>query len=257
LSFLPTGAVSYFYYTDHVNQFPIGILGIAFSTALLPPLTRAINAKNNSVAQKQMNLGLQFAFIFTLPAAVIMMTLSEPIIGAIYGRGNFSAEHVAAAAPALVAFAFGLPAYMAAKVFSTAFFANKDTDVPFRGGIISIAANLLFILFLMPCMKHTGIAWATTLASWSNWIYLTLKLKKCCKIHVDKYTLRECAKQLLTSASMLGTILIANDYLNEYHPEIKAESALLYIVGAGMLAFWITGKSMRVFSFMKEIKTLD
>ncbi|MDR1982264.1 MAG: hypothetical protein LBQ08_00480, partial [Holosporaceae bacterium] len=47
LSFLPTGAVSYFYYVDHIHQFPIGILGIAFSTALLPPLTRDIHEKNN------------------------------------------------------------------------------------------------------------------------------------------------------------------------------------------------------------------
>ncbi|MDR2157848.1 MAG: murein biosynthesis integral membrane protein MurJ, partial [Holosporaceae bacterium] len=84
LSFLPTGAVSYFYYVDHVNQFPIGILGIAFSTALLPPLSRAIHEKNDAVAQKQMNLGLLFAFVFTLPASTILMSLGEQIIGAIY-----------------------------------------------------------------------------------------------------------------------------------------------------------------------------
>jgi putative peptidoglycan lipid II flippase len=259
LSYLPTGAVSYFYYIDHVNQFPIGILGIAFSTALLPPLTRAINAKNNVMAQKQMNLGLLFAFIFTLPAAVIMMTLSESIIGAIYGHGNFTAEHVAAASPALIAFAFGLPAYMAAKVFSTAFFANKDTIIPFRGGIISIGVNLLFIVLFMPFMKHTGIAWATTLASWGNWIYLVSRLRNRCKIGVDRYTLLECAKQLLASATMLCVILVLSDYASaHYHGNTTERNIMLLVVsGIGILAFWASGKSMKIFSFMKEIKALD
>ncbi|MDR2645844.1 MAG: murein biosynthesis integral membrane protein MurJ [Holosporaceae bacterium] len=259
LSFLPTGAVSYFYYVDHVNQFPIGILGIAFSTALLPPITKAINAKNNEVAQKQMNFGLLFAFIFTLPAAVILTTLCEPIVGAIYGRGNFTPEHVAAAAPALTAFAVGLPAYMAAKVFSTVFFANRDTAVPFRGGIISIVVNLLFIGLLMPCMKHTGIAWATTFATWSNWIYLLLKLKKRCKICMDYHTLQECAKQALVSAIMLGVILILNDSAALYYMAGGAERniVLLSVSGIGVLAFWIVGKSMKIFSFMREIKALN
>ncbi|MDR0581111.1 MAG: murein biosynthesis integral membrane protein MurJ [Holosporaceae bacterium] len=259
LSFLPTGAVSYFYYVDHVNQFPIGILGIAFSTALLPPITRAINAKSNEVAQKQMNFGLLFAFIFTLPAVVILTTLCEPIVGAIYGRGNFTPEHVAAAAPALAAFAVGLPAYMAAKVFSTVFFANRNTAVPFRGGIISIVVNLLFIGLLMPCMKHTGIAWATTFATWSNWIYLMLKLKKHCKICVDYQTLQECAKQTLVSAIMLGVILILNDNATPHYIAggVERNVVLCCVSGIGVLAFWIAGKGMRIFSFMKEIKALS
>ena len=259
LSFLPTGAVSYFYYVDHVNQFPIGILGIAFSTALLPQLTRAINSQNNAMAQKQMNLGLLFAFTFTLPAAVILMTLSEPIIGAIYGHGNFTAEHVAAASPALVAFAFGLPAYMAAKVFSTAFFANKDTIIPLRGGIISIGINLLFIVLFMPYMKHTGIAWATTLASWGNWIYLVSRLKNRCKICVDEHALRECAKQLLASIAMLCAILILSYFLNMHRQENIVERNIILIVisGIGILAFWIVGKSMRIFDFMREIKAIS
>jgi putative peptidoglycan lipid II flippase len=259
LSFLPTGAVSYFYYVDHVNQFPIGILGIAFSTALLPPLSRAIHERNNAVAQKQMNLGLLFAFIFTFPAAVILMSLGEQVIGAIYGRGNFTPDHVAAASPALAAFAFGLPAYMAAKVLSTAFFANKDTRTPFEGGVISIVANLLLIALLMPYMKHTGIAWATTLSSWCNLIYLICKLKRKCGIYIDDDTVKECAKQLRASAIMLISILLMNVYADAYYVdgETRRNVALLIVSGTGAAIFWIFGKMSGIFSFMKEIKSLD
>jgi putative peptidoglycan lipid II flippase len=259
LSFLPTGAVSYFYYVDHVHQFPIGILGIAFSTALLPPLTRAIHEKKIDVAQKQMNLGLLFAFIFTLPAAVILMSLGEPIIGVIYGRGNFTAEHVRAAYPALTAFAFGLPVYMATKVFSTAFFANKDTRTPFIGGVISIFMNILMIAILMPYMKHTGIAWATALASWSNWIYLTLKLRKQCHISVDGVTVKRCAKQILISAMMLASIIGMNEYAGEFYANggLERNLALLAVCGTGIVIFLAGGKLLRAFSFMEEIKELE
>lgn len=260
LSFLPTGAISYFYYTDHVNQFPIGILGIAFSTALLPPLTRAIHANDHQKANKQMNYGLLFALIFTLPAAVILMSLSQEVTGAIYGRGNFGPEQVAAAAPALAAFACGLPAYMAMKVFTTVFFANKDTATPLNGGIISIVTNLLFIALLMPFMKHTGIALATTLASWCNVVYLIFSLKKLENLQISRETLIECVKQVVAALAMLGVILwLGTVKAEEIYSKggIDRNLALLIVVGAGVAVFWVIGKVLGMFKFMDELKSVD
>lgn len=260
LSFLPTGAVSYFYYTDHVNQFPIGILGIAFSTALLPPLTKAIHAKDNESAQKQMNLGLLFAFIFTLPAAVILISLAEPVTGAIYGRGNFGPEHVAAAAPALAAFAFGLPAYMVTKVFSTTFFAHKDTRTPLKGGIVSIVTNLLCILLLTPCMKHTGIALATSLSAWFNGIYLIAKLHTLGTVKVDTGTIGECFKQFAVSAVMFVVIIFANNYWATAHylnGGMDRNIALLAVCGVSIVVFMIIGKAFKMFTFLDEMKSMD
>lgn len=260
LSFLPTGAVSYFYYTDHVNQFPIGILGIAFSTALLPPLTRAIHAKDHETAGRHMNYGLLFALLFTLPAAVILVSLSQEVTGAIYGRGNFGPEQVAAAAPALAAFAYGLPSYMAMKVFTTVFFANKDTATPLNGGIISIVTNLIFITIFMPFMKHTGIALATTLSSWCNVIYLLYSLKKLGNIRVSRETLKECAKQILASGAMLATILwLGTTCANEVYARggMDRNLALLLVISAGVAVFWIIGKLLGMFKFMEELKAAD
>ncbi|MDR0677133.1 MAG: murein biosynthesis integral membrane protein MurJ [Holosporaceae bacterium] len=259
LSFLPTGAVSYFFYTDHVNQFPLGILGIAFSTALLPPLTKAIHAKNSVVAQKQMDLGLLFAFMFTFPAAVILMSLNHPMTGAIYGHGKFTIEQVTAAAPALAAFALGLPAYMATKVFSTVFFAHKNTKIPLNGGIVSLVTNLLFIVLLMPYMKHTGIALATTLSSWCNGIYLVFKLKELGTMGIDRNVITECLKQLLISAIMLASILAMNIYADSYYTNggIERNIALAIVCGISITVFVIAGKMLNVFSFLKEIKSMQ
>lgn len=261
LSFLPTGAVSYFYYTDHVNQFPIGILGIAFSTALLPPLTRAIHAENHKTANRQMNYGLLFALIFTLPAAVILVSLSQEVTGAIYGRGNFGPEQVAAAAPALAAFACGLPAYMAMKVFTTVFFANKDTATPLNGGIISIVTNLVFIGIFMPFMKHTGIALATTLSSWCNVVYLIRSIKKLKNLRISTKTIQECIKQVIASAAMLATIswFGGTAYAREIYARggIDRNMALLLVICSGVVVFWVIGKLLGMFKFIEELKTAD
>ena len=259
LSLLPTGSTSYFYYTDHINQFPIGILGIAFSTALLPPLTKAIHAKNQEGAQKQMNLGLLFAFIFTLPAAVILMLLSEPITGAIYGHGKFTAEHVTAAAPALMAFAFGLPSYMMTKVFSTTFFAHKNTRTPLIGGIISIISNLLFIFLLVPYFKHVGVALATSLSAWCNGLYLIFKLGSLGTVKIERSVLWECAKQLIASFIMFLAICIINTFANDYYyvqDKFDRNIAVISAVGFSILVFYVAGKTLGIFKFLEDIKTL-
>lgn len=248
LTLLPTGSASYFYYTDHINQFPIGILGIAFSTALLPPLTKAIHAKNRDGAQKQMNLGLLFAFIFTLPAAVILMLLSEPLTGAIYGHGKFTAEHVTAAAPALTAFAFGLPSYMMTKVFSTTFFAHKDTRTPFVGGIISIVSNLLFIFLLVPYFKHVGVALATSLSAWCNGLYLIFKLSSLGTVKIEKSVLMECLKQLIVSFIMFLSIYAMNVYAKEL--------TIVPVIAVSIFVFFVAGKIFGIFKFLEDIKTL-
>ncbi|MDR2107071.1 MAG: murein biosynthesis integral membrane protein MurJ [Holosporaceae bacterium] len=257
LSFLPTGSLSYFYYVDHIHQFPIGILGISFGIVLLPPLVEAINDKNNAVAQERMNLGLLFSFLFTLPTAVILASASEPVIGAVYGRGNFTPEHVAAASPTLIAFSLGLPAYMATKVLSSAFFANKDTRTPFIGGMIAIFANLLLIPLFMPYLKHTGVALATTLSSWCNWIYMASRLKKLWGICIDKPTVKECAKQLAVSAIMLAVVLALNKYLTARYAAGSAAKniALLTVIGIGTATFLIFGKIIGIFSFLEKIKS--
>lgn len=258
LTLLPTGSASYFYYTDHVNQFPIGILGIAFSTALLPPLTRAIHANDKEGAQKQMGLGLLFAFVFTLPAAVILMLLSEPITGAVYGHGKFTAEHVTAAAPALTAFAFGLPSYMMTKVFSTTFFAHKDTRTPLIGGMISIIFNLLFILLLVPYMKHVGVALATSLSAWCNGLYLIFKLKNLRTVKIEKSVIWECVKQVIVSAVMLFSIYGMNIFAEFYYAQggDLRNKAVISVVGISILIFFIVGKILGIFKFLEDIKTL-
>lgn len=255
---LPTGCVSYIYYTEHLNAFPSGILGIAFSTALLPPLTRAVHAGNYDDAKGQLNLGLLFALILTMPAVVVLCTMHEPITAMIYGRGNFGPQQVAAASPALAAFAFGLPAYMITKVFTSAFFAHKNTRVPLIGGIISIVTNALFICFLLPIMKHNGIALATSLSSWLNAIYLLWALKKLGTINIVLKTWGQFLMQCVVSVAMLASISLMTPFAAPYYANggYERNIAVIVVICASTFVFYVVGKCFGIFKFMKDLKTV-
>lgn len=257
-SLLPTGCIAYIYYTEHLNAFPSGILGIAFSTALLPPLTRAVHSGNYDDAKGQLNLGLLFALILTMPAVVILGTMHEPITAMIYGRGNFGPQQVAAASPALAAFAFGLPAYMITKVFTSAFFAHKNTRVPLIGGVISIVTNLLFIFALLPIMKHNGIALATSLSSWFNALYLLVALKKLGTINIVLKTWRQFFMQCIVSAVMLGSIIFMTPFAMPYYTNggLERNLAICTVIAISVLVFYIVGKIFGIFRFMKDLKTV-
>lgn len=259
-SILPTGCITYLYATEHLNAFPLGILGLAFSTALLPPLSRAVKAGNMDDAKAQLNLGLLFALMLTMPAIVILCTMNTPIIDVFYGYGKFGSQQVLAAAPALAAFAAGLPAYMITKVFSSAFFAHKNTRTPFWGGIISIVVNLIGIYLFLPIYKHNGIALATSLSAWANALYLWACLGSLENMKIRWKTWGQILLQCGVSAVMLASIAFMNDYAQSchYYTSGKLQSILTLIgtIGISIIVFIVVGKVFGIFSFMKELKSI-
>jgi putative peptidoglycan lipid II flippase len=114
-STLPTGSLAYLYYADRLNQLPLSIFGVAIGTVLLPNLSKAIRNNEQKKAfilqEKSMLLGLRLS----IPAAVGLIILSFPLISLIYGHGSFTEHDVNVTAPALAAFALGLPAYVLSK----------------------------------------------------------------------------------------------------------------------------------------------
>lgn len=259
-SLLPTGGITYLYATEHLNAFPLGILGLAFSTALLPPLTKAVKAGNISDAKAQLNLGLLFALLLTMPAVVILCTMNTPIIDVFYGYGNFGQQQVLAAAPALAAFAAGLPAYMLTKVFSSAFFAHKNTKTPFRGGIISIVVNVIFIWLLLPIFKHNGIALATSISAWANAFYLWWSLRTLDGMTIKWKTWGQFILQCGVSAVMLASVMFMNEYAAANHlyagGKFQSVVTLAVSVAASILVFIAVGKVFGIFSFMKDFKSV-
>ncbi len=177
-STLPTGAISFLFYADRLNQLPLGIVGIAVATTLLPLLSRHIEAGNEKNVQHYMSRAIEFCLLLGLPAAIGLALLSEPIIQTLFERGQFSHVDTIETARALSAYALGIPAFLLVKVFSAQFFARHDTKTPVKIAVISMITNVVCAVLLLGLLEHVGIALATSIATWTNAILLYIQLRR-------------------------------------------------------------------------------
>ena len=168
VSFVGAGAVSWLYYANRLFQLPVGLLGAAIGTALLPLLSRQIKANNKKGEKDSLGKSVELAFLVSMPAAVGLFILDVPIMAALFQYGEFNAETTIMAASALAAFAIGLPAYVVSKSLLPAFFARGDTKSPVRVAGIALVLNAFLCFVLMQKMGHVGIALATSITAWIN-----------------------------------------------------------------------------------------
>jgi putative peptidoglycan lipid II flippase len=205
-SLLPTGAVSYLYYADRVNQLPLGVVGIAIGTALLPLLSRQLREGATEDARNSMNRGIEVALLLTVPAAAALLVISGPIITVLFERGEFSAVTATATAQALMAYAIGLPAYVLVKVLGPGYFAREDTVTPVKIAIVCVAVNVILNLTLIHILAHVGIALATAISAWLNAFLLARILHRRGHHRFDDRLQQRLLRIFLASAAMAAVL---------------------------------------------------
>ncbi|MBC7953524.1 MAG: murein biosynthesis integral membrane protein MurJ [Rhodospirillaceae bacterium] len=210
-STVANGAVSYLNYADRVNQLPLGVVGIAIGTALLPLLSRQLKAGELDAARESQNRAMEFALLMTLPAAAALMTIAEPVIRVLFQRGSFGPTETAATASALMAFAVGLPAYVLVKVLVPAFFARMDTRTPVKVAGATMALNVALNLGLMGPLAHVGMALSTAFAAWFNVVVLAVILHRRGFFAMDA-RLKSKAPRILGAALATAAALAAARY---------------------------------------------
>jgi len=186
-SFLGTGAISHLYYADRLEQLPLGTIGIALGTALLPMLSRAIAAGDGPRARGLFSRGMTLCLALGLPAAAGLILLAERIIGALFGYGAFTPADVATTAQVLQAYALGMPAYIAVKVYSAASWARHDTTTPVVTAIAATALNIALSLALIFALGWgvAAIALATSAAGWVHLALLAWAMRRRAEVAVD------------------------------------------------------------------------
>jgi putative peptidoglycan lipid II flippase len=207
-STLPGGSVSYLYYADRLNQLPLGVVGIAVATAILPPLSRQVRGGDEAGALETQNRGLELALLLTLPAATALAILALPILSTLFQRGAFGPTETAATASALIAYAVGLPAFVLVKVLAPAFFARHDTATPVKVAIVSLATNLVLTLVLMQFFAHVGVAAALSVAGWLQAALLTALLARRGHFHFDAKSRANLPRIALATIGM-ALVLVA------------------------------------------------
>ena len=238
-SLLPGGSVSYLYYADRLNQLPLGVVGIAVATAILPPLSRQIRSGDETGAVQTQNRGLELAVLLTLPAATALAILALPILATLFERGAFGPREAEATAQALVAYAVGLPAFVLVKVLAPAFFARHDTATPVKVAILSMVTNLLLTLLLMRFFAHVGVAIALSVAGWLQAAVLLTLLAQRSHFRFDERSRANLPRIALATFGMalvlVGLRAVLETALGGAMPVQLA--ALAGLVAAGFVAF--------------------
>jgi putative peptidoglycan lipid II flippase len=235
-------AVSYLYYADRIYQLPLGIVGVAIGVVLLPDLARKLRTDNGRDAITSQNRALELALFLTIPAAVAIITVGDPIIRTLFEHGAFSRADSHATSAALTAFAVGLPAFVMIKVFAPGFFAREDTRTPMKYAIVSVAVNLAAALLLSPFFRHVGIAAATAIAAWVNTTALALTLATRGQFEPDE-RLRQRLTRTIASAIMMGVLLLigryaAGDVFAGDAARLVRVVALATLVGLGVVTYF-------------------
>ncbi len=241
-SFLPTGSISYLYYADRLNQLPLGVVGIAVGTALLPLLSKALISEDKSEANGLFNRALEYCFLLALPATAALIIIPDVLIKVLFERGAFDANDAAVTAMVLRCYAIGLPAYIAVKVFSTVYWANEDTVSPVKVSVKVTLLNIILALILSRFMGVVGIALATGGVAWLQFILLKRGLKDKEEAHLDPRFKRHFIK-IVFSTCLMGAVLVmvkilCGDIL-DHGTSLQTFMALVALILSGLVTYAI------------------
>lgn len=210
-SFLPVGSIAYLYYADRLNQLPLGIVGIAVGTALLPMLSRAMakvekEGQDDGSAQDLFNRALEYCLLLALPASAALAVMPLTLITVLFERGAFTSTDSAVTAQILACYSIGLPAYIATKVFSTAHWARHDTKTPVRISISGVILNIILALSLVGFMGVVGIALATGLTGWVQYVLHVQALRDHPQAQLDE-RFKRTAPRIIASTCIMSAAL--------------------------------------------------
>lgn len=177
-SFLESGSVSWLYYSDRLNNLPLGIFAIAIGVVILPALSRNHADKKQAHFSHTLDWAVRMIFVIALPASIALIMLATPLMSTIFYHGEITAYDVGKMSLSLQAYASGLLAFMLIKVLAPGFYARQDTKTPVRIGIQAMAVNMLLNLLLVYPLQHTGLALATALSAFYNAFMLYYVLRK-------------------------------------------------------------------------------
>ncbi len=244
---LPQGSLTLLSMADRLNQMPLGIVGIALGTAILPMIARAIGTGDEAGAQKVQAQAVELAMLLTLPAAVALGVCAHVFVTAFFVGGRFTAESGAITAQVVVALVAGLPAYVLVKVLTPGFFARGDTSTPVRTALVALIGNIIFIIPLIHYYGIVGLAIAGAGAAWLNTVLLYTILHRRGQFTIDGPLLGRITRQIASAAVMGAALWWLTDVLDWTFASSwfnRVWALILVVAGGGGVYFgmaYVTG----------------
>jgi putative peptidoglycan lipid II flippase len=247
LTRIGTGAMSYFNYADRLNQLPLGVIGAALGTAILPQVSRHVGAGEPDKAAKVQGQAAELAMLLCLPAALALAVSAGPLVSALFQGGRFSAADASVTAMTLAIIVMGLPAYVLVKVLTPGFYSRQDTATPVKTAVVVLVANIVLNFVLIPPFGIAGLASAIAICSWLNCVILFVILHRRGHFRIEAWLASRIARQLLAGAGMVAVLIgIRMGLAGWFSGSVGHRlAAVLAIVGGGMIVYfplvWILG----------------
>jgi putative peptidoglycan lipid II flippase len=231
-------AVSWLYFANRLIELPLGMVGAAMGTVLIPELTRALQGNDKTAIAGAESRALELAVGLALPATLGLIALSEPIVRLLFEHGAFTAADAQSTARALTWLALGLPAHVLVKALSPAFFAREDTIAPLMATLKGIVVAIVLAVLLGHFFGASGIAAGIAGGAWSNAFSLIRHGNATFGFSLDKAARRRLPRIVIAALLMGGLLWLATTFVlgGAIHGLIQAV-VLLALIVAGIAAY--------------------
>ncbi|MBR0696199.1 murein biosynthesis integral membrane protein MurJ [Bradyrhizobium lablabi] len=239
-TFLPAGALSALYYADRLNQLPIGVIGIAIGTVLLPEMSRRLTADDQAGALAAQRRAFDFTLLFSVPFVAAFLTVADPIMRAMFARGAFSKADAATSGATLAAYAVGLIPFVLIRSAVATFYARKDTATPVKAALTGVAVNVALKIALVGTLAQVGLALATAIGAWINLLLVLLFAARRGFLDFDRALMRSFGK-----FAACGIVLAASLWLTSHFAAVwfapmrlfRDELILLLLIAVGLFVY--------------------
>jgi putative peptidoglycan lipid II flippase len=237
-SFLPSGSITYLFYSMRLIQFPIGVFGVAMGMAVLPSLSEHAVKGDTDKLREDFSFALRLLFFITVPSMIGLIALREPIINLLFQRGRFDYLATRGTSEALLFYSFGIWSIVGVRIITATFYSMQDTRTPVKIAVVGMLSNLLFSLALMGPLKHSGLALANSLASGINFVLLFYFLRR----RLGRIDARRIAKsfvKIISASSLMGAVGWSLLHGDMWISTGKALEKTLYLSGTIVLCLCV------------------
>jgi len=237
---LTAGAMSALYYEDRLNQLPIGVIGIAIGTVLLPEMSQRLTSGDRDGASASQRRAFNFTLLFSVPFVAAFLSVPEIITRAMFARGAFSKADAAAAGATLAAYAIGLIPFVLIRSAVATFYARKDTATPVKAALIGVAVNVALKIALVGSLAQVGLALATAVGAWVNLLLVTGFAARAGYLDLDRALVRIMMKFLVSGVALAAALWLTARLAVSQLAALSAlrdESALLMLIVIGTIVY--------------------
>jgi putative peptidoglycan lipid II flippase len=239
-TFLPAGALSALYYADRLNQLPIGVIGIAIGTVLLPEMSRRLTSEDHAGAMASQRRAFDFTLLFSVPFVTAFLTVPDVIMRAMFARGAFSKADAAAAGATLAAYAVGLIPFVLIRSAVATFYARKDTATPVKAALSGVAVNVALKIALVGSLAQVGLAFATAVGAWINLLLVMGFAVRRGFLDLDRALLQSVTKFVAAGVVLAAALWLAARFAGSHRAGLSGwpdEIAFLWLIVVGTLVY--------------------